>query len=204
MAAGDYSPEVLATAKANFCGVPLEIFGAEALPFPDNSFDRVILFEAIYYVDSSAFFSEAKRVLREGGSLLIATANKDLYDFTPSPYTTRYLGAVELAAELTAAGFTVGLAGYLDVGTVDFRQRILRPVKAVASRLGMMPKTMRGKELLKKLFFGEMVEMPTDLAAVEFAYAPPIPIDGTSPSRRHKVLYCRAELRQEGSVPDVD
>lgn len=195
--AGDYSPEVLATALAHFPAVRLSVFSAEALPFADQSFDRVLLFEALYYVDSAAFFAEARRVLRPGGALLIVTANKDLYDFTPSPFARRYLGTAELAKELAQASFTVTQYGYLDTSRVGLRQRILRPVKALASKFGLMPRTMRGKEFFKKLFFGSMTEMPADLASVPFDYAPPTLI-GDEPDQCHKVLYCRADWPQKG------
>jgi SAM-dependent methyltransferase len=195
--AGDYSPEVLEVALANFEGIPLSVFPAEAIPFPDASFDRLIMFEAIYYIDAEAFFAEARRVLRPDGVLLLATANKDLYDFTRSPFTTRYLGAVELARELEAQGFEVELSGYLDIARVDMRQRLLRPLKAIASRADLVPRTMRSKELLKKLFFGAMADMPADLDGIPFEFTPPTPIDGNTPDRSHKVLYCRAVRRKE-------
>ncbi len=198
--AGDYSPEVLAVAR-NTVGnsVPLSVFGAEAMPFADASLDRVLLFEALYYINPpEAFFAEAHRVLRPGGSILVATANKDLYDFHPSPFATRYLGTVELTQALTAAGFHVEMWGYLDTAQVSLRQRVLRPAKAIASRLGLMPKTMKGKEWLKKLFFGSMVEMPASLADVSFTYHPPEPVEIDTPDRRHKVIYCRATKNQKG------
>ncbi|QSB45032.1 class I SAM-dependent methyltransferase [Tsuneonella flava] len=191
LVAGDYSPQVLANAAKTFPTFDLRVFGAEHLPFDDSSFDTIILFEAIYYVDHNKFFSEARRVLRPGGKLLIASANKDLYDFTPSPFAKRYLGAKELANELGCQGFSVELSGYLDITKVGLRQRLLRPVKAIASRFGLMPKTMRGKRILKKLFFGEMAEMPGDLASVPFEYHPPNSIPSL-PDMRHKVLYCCA------------
>jgi SAM-dependent methyltransferase len=197
LVAGDYSPEVLAVARANFPTVPLSVFEAEHLPFNDASFDVVLLFEALYYVDAAVFFAEAKRVLRPGGALLLVTANKDLYDFTPSPFARRYLGAGEIDAELREAGFEPHLFAHLDTSEISIRQRILRPLKAIASRFGVMPKTMRGKEALKKLFFGSLVEMPGDLAEVHCDYAPPHPIE-PAPDRRHKVIYCRADMRQEG------
>lgn len=195
--AGDHSPEVLQSAINNFGDMNLSVFSAESLPFKDNSFDRIVLFEAIYYIDHVCFLSEAKRVLRPGGALLIATANKDLYDFTPSPYTKRYLGAAELAEELMARGFEVALEGYLDTSQVGLRQSVLRPLKALASRLGIMPRTMRGKKLLKRLFFGALTSMPVDLAKLEFEYVSPIPIK-PRPNRRYKVLYCRADLLEKG------
>lgn len=192
--AGDYSPEVLANARAIAADVPLQVFSAEALPFPAASIDRIVLFEALYYIDAVAFLAEARRVLRPGGVILIATANKDLYDFTPSPHATRYLGATELKAELTAAGFAIDLFGYLDTEKVSVRQRLLRPAKAVASRLGLVPRSLSGREWLKKLFFGAMVTMPRALAEMPFNYKPPLSISGDVPDRRHKVIYCCAKL----------
>jgi ubiquinone/menaquinone biosynthesis C-methylase UbiE len=59
--AGDVSPEVLATAQKTYgTTIALSAFGAEELPFPDASFDVVLMFEALYYVPNVAqFFSEA-------------------------------------------------------------------------------------------------------------------------------------------------
>lgn len=198
LAAGDYSPEVLAIARATAPSVPMQVFGAEALPFEAGSVDRIILFEALYYVDAALFFAEAKRVLRPGGAILIATANKDLYDFTPSPYAKRYLGAEELQDELTKAGFEVELSGYLDTTHVSVRQRVLRPVKALASKLGLIPKSLGGREWMKKIFFGSMTEMPASLADTPFDYVPPRAIPGDRPDRQHKVIYCRATMSRKG------
>ena len=192
--AGDISPEVLARAKATYGDrFNLSVFPASPLPFADDSFDLVLMFEALYYLpDVTEFFLEAARVLRPGGALLIVTANKDLFDFTPSPFSQRYLGTVELATELAALGFTTSFGGLTDVSTVSLRQRILRPVKLLASRLGLVPKTMHGKEMLKKLFFGSMTVMPADIASVAYDYEELNPIDPTQPDRRHKVIYCEA------------
>jgi SAM-dependent methyltransferase len=198
LVAGDYSPEVLANAKIVAGDVPLHTFRAEATPFDTASFDRILLFEALYYIDAKVFLAEARRLLRPGGALLIATANKDLYDFTPSPFTTRYLGAKELSTELAEAGFDVELFAYLDTSRVSPRQRVLRPVKALASRLGLIPKTLRGRERLKMLFFGSLTEMPATLDGIAFNYEPPIPISGDIADGRHKVIYCRAGLSQKG------
>lgn len=192
--AGDYSPEVLAVAQRSFGEtIPLSVFSAESMPFPDASFDRILLFEALYYIGSpAAFFTEAHRVLRPGGKILITTANKDLYDFHPSPFAHRYLGVKELTAELSDANFTTEMWGYLDTADVSMRQRILRPVKALASKLGLIPKTMHGKEWLKKLFFGTMATMPPSLVNIPFAYSPPLSIPASDADHTHKVIYCRA------------
>lgn len=194
--AGDYSPEVLAVAQRNHSKrAGLTCFGAEELPFADNSFDSVLLFEALYYVEQpAAFFAEARRVLRPGGQLLVVTANKDLFDFTPSPYSKVYLGVAELTSALAAAGFAPTFAALIDTCKVPLRQRLLRPVKTLVSRLGLMPTTMHGKAWMKRIFFGEMAVMPADLADCPIDYHPPLPIPAGVANLTHKVLYCRAEL----------
>lgn len=194
LVAGDVSPEVLATAQRTYGdSIPLSVFGAEKLPFADDSADRILMFEALYYVpDVSAFFADARRVLRPGGQLLIVTANKDLFDFTPSPYSRRYLGVVELASELRAAGFVPEFGGLIDTRSVSMRQRILRPVKSLVTRAGLMPKSMHGKAWMKKLFFGEMAVMPADVAATPIDYVEPTAITATGADLTHKVIYCSA------------
>ena len=190
--AGDYSPEVLARAEAECNDVcELRVFDAQQMPYADASFDVVMLFEAIYYVpQADRFVAEAARVLRPGGVLLIATANKDLDDFNPSPHSFTYYGAAELSALLRAAGFTPSLFGYLRTDAVSFRQRLLRPVKAAAVTLNLMPSTMSGKKLLKRLVFGAPVTMPGSIVEGMIEYTPPDAIPADQPDRIHKVIYC--------------
>jgi SAM-dependent methyltransferase len=87
--AGDYSEDILAIARRHYGDrILLRRFDARAMPFDDSSKDVIILFEAIYYLpDVEEFVRESKRILRPDGKVLIATANKDLYDFNPSPYS---------------------------------------------------------------------------------------------------------------------
>lgn len=192
--AGDISPELLECVDAAYGGaIAVKPFSAEDIPFSDESFDVVLLFEALYYIPHpEAFFAEARRVLRPGGRLLIVTANKDLFDFTASPYSQRYLGVAELTSELGAAGFRPTFGGVIDTRTVSMRQRLLRPVKLIASRLDLIPKTMHGKTWLKKLFFGEMTSMPADIREIPVAYSPPVPLPAGMVDAVHKVIYCEA------------
>ena len=117
-------------------------------------FGVVVLFEALYYIPSAEKFAvEAARVLRPGGVLLIATANRDLYDFAPSPHSFTYYGAREMAALLKKAGFELQLYCYLRTDEVSLKQRLLRPLKAMAVKLNLIPQTMAGKRLLKRLVY---------------------------------------------------
>jgi len=194
--AGDYDNGILEIARRHYGGrIDLCQFDAQNTPFEDNSFDVVILFEAIYYLPSAkSFVKECKRVLRDGGFVLIATANKDLYDFNPSPYSHAYYGTVELDDLFADQGFAVECFGYLSVRDVSMRQRVLRPIKKLAVELGLMPKSTRGKKWLKRVVFGHMTTMPAEIDAGMAPYTPPVPVSVTEPDREHKVVYCAARL----------
>lgn len=196
VSAGDYSAEVLETPRRVYGDrFTLKQFDAQSIPFPDKSFDAVLIYEALYYVPSAdKFFAEAQRILRPGGHLLIATANKDLFDFNPSPHSHEYLGVRELASRLQRFGFTTEFFGDTPVTNVSMRQRILRPVKAAAVRLGVMPKTNDSKVWLKRLMFGQMTRMPDILVRGAAAYTPPQRVNADAPDRVHKVILCAAKL----------
>lgn len=189
--AGDVSPAMVDRVRAHYgTRVPVRQFDAQHLPFAGSSKDVVILFEAIYYLpDAARFLGECRRVLRPGGQVLIVTANKDLADFNPSPHSHTYYGVVELAALLEQAGMRAELFGYMPVDQVSFRQRVLRPVKRAVVGLGLMPRTMRGKRLLKRLVFGKPVAMPAEIGARERTPEPLQRLHTDTADSRHKVLY---------------
>jgi SAM-dependent methyltransferase len=163
--AGDISASMVAKARDHYVErIDLRLMDAQDTQLPDTSCDVVILFEAIYYIpDAEQFVRECARVLRPGGKVLIATANKDLYDFNPSPHTYKYYGVVELNELFARHGFESEFFGDMRVGDVSIRQRVLRPIKRLVVMLGIMPKSMAGKKILKKLVFGGLVEMPAEI-----------------------------------------
>lgn len=194
MTAGDYTPSLLKTARQHYGDrFTFKQFDAQEMPFDDGVFDVVVLFEALYYIpDVERFFKECRRVLRPGGCLLIATANKDLFDFNPSPHSHSYLGVVELEMDLRQHGFSTTFFGDTPVDEVSARQRVLRPVKAMASRLGLIPKSMAGKKLLKRLVFGGLVKMPPEVTGTTSPDVPPNPLSNGRADTSHKVIYCAA------------
>jgi len=196
----------VAIARATYArrqNIELVLGDAERLPFSDESFDVVVLYEAIYYLPHvERFVAEARRVLRRGGTLLVCTANKDLPDFNPSPFSVRYLGASELRLVLVAAGFETEFYGDSPVGTPTLSNRVLRGAKAAVVRLGLMPKTMRGKELLKRVAFGKLVPIPGELTPEMAAYRTPARIAGTGPDLAHYVIHCVARLPQASAERD--
>ena len=194
LSAGDYSQRIVDMAQAHYGDrIRVERFDAQNMPYANDSFDVVIIFEALYYIpDASRFIFECARVLRPSGKLLIATANKDLFDFNPSPHSFQYYGVVELAQSLAEADFKCRFFGYVPVDKLSWRQKLLRPIKKMVVDSGLMPKTMAGKKLLKRIVFGSLIDMPAEIRGSMFPYESPAEIPENLPDTRHKVIYCEA------------
>ncbi len=192
--AGDLDDAHCRVARETYAGrenIHIETLDALHLPFANSSLDLVLLFEAIYYLpDSEAFFEEARRVLRPGGKLLLATVNCSWTGFNPSPFHVRYYSAPELMQAIERHGFQVHLrAGFPERrGILDWSIRFLRRM-AVATRL--IPQTMAGKMLLKRLFYGSLEPIPFELlpdGIAEILH----PIEPGADLRHFRTLYAEA------------
>jgi ubiquinone/menaquinone biosynthesis C-methylase UbiE len=197
LVAGDISDDILARARAHY-GTRVDIRRLDAmdLPMPDRSLDVIVIFEALYYVpDAARFASECARVLRPGGVVLVSNANKDLFDFNPSPHSHVYHGVVELGDLFGAFGFNTEFWGDVAVASVSWRQKVLRPIKKLVVSMGLMPKSMAGKKLLKRLVFGHMQAFPREIAADGTLSADRlVKLPGGVPDRHYKVVLCAATL----------
>jgi ubiquinone/menaquinone biosynthesis C-methylase UbiE len=171
----DIDEQLLAFARETYKGNPkVEIrqCDAQSLPFDDKSFDVVLLYEAIYYIpDANKFFAEARRVLRPGGSLIIVTVNREWCGFNPSPHSIRYFSAKELIESLLPFGFDSQVFLAFPERSDSFKSKIVGSIRKVVVKLHLIPKTMRGKELLKRIFYGKLKalgrELTDDFAAIE-------------------------------------
>lgn len=195
--AGDISQPILERASAYYGNrISMQQFDAQRMPFADASKDTVLLFEALYYLpDPEAFVREAARILRPEGHLLIATANKDIWDFHPSAFTHRYFGVKELGELLAAGGFECTFFGFEDIAAGGLLSQLLRPIKRLAVMTGLMPKTMSGKRWLKRMVFGVPVPMPSEIKPEHAPYVAPAALDPHKPDVTHRIIYCAAQLK---------
>ena len=96
---------------------------------------------------------------------------------------------------LSSHGFDTQFFGGSPVVPPSLKGRVLRLAKKVAVTSNLIPGSMRGKRWLKRLVFGKLVTMPSELLAGDVKYVPPVPLDGRRPDAIHQVLYCVAKVR---------
>jgi SAM-dependent methyltransferase len=110
----DAEPAMLEVARASAPEATFKEARAEALPFKDGWFERVVMWLSSHLVDHEQAFPEARRVLGPDGRLAIVTFDPSYFDafWLNELFPTmervdreRFSRADELEAELLAAGF---------------------------------------------------------------------------------------------------
>jgi ubiquinone/menaquinone biosynthesis C-methylase UbiE len=112
----DVSSKMLSLAQAAVAMPLLARAQAEALPFRSDSVDRLLCINALHhFTDRVAFFVEARRVLRPGGTLMTVGLDPHtgldqwwVYDYFPEALTAdrkRYLPTSVIRGMMAAAGF---------------------------------------------------------------------------------------------------
>lgn len=194
---GDYSSPLIKSAQSYYQGrIPLLQLDAHFLPFRESSFDVIILYEAIYYLEEpEKFVKETGKVLRPGGKLILCNANKDLPDFNPSPHSYRYFSAPEFVELLKPFGFEVECFGDCEVNSGSSKQRVLSFLKKTMVRLNLMPKTMAGKKFFKRIVFGKLVPLPPELTSDNPTCSLPCSVDSSTPDLSHKVIFAVAQKK---------
>ena len=151
----DFELDNVRQAKAHAPG-GYAVADAQKLPYADASFDAVAACEMIYYVpDQDLMIEEMKRVLRPDGFVFITFPNMERPGFHPSPFSTTYHSVRSAAKLLEQHGLVTELYGVFPLSTSP-RQRVLRLVATLATKFHLVPKTLAGRGLLKKIFFGEL------------------------------------------------
>ena len=162
MMGGDIDGNLVNIAADSYKGdakVKVQKIDAQALPYEDKSYDLVLLFEALYYIpDVSKFIAEVKRIIRPGGVLIITSVNCQWHGFNKSPFSHKYFTATELLDMFKYESKSELLMGFHDLPAGN--NQIVSFVRQSAVKLGLIPKTMKSKELLKRIFYGKLTPIP--------------------------------------------
>lgn len=199
VAGGDLSWPLLQSARQHYhTRIPLVRLSAEALPFRDGAFDAVFCFEATYYVPSMEnAFAEIARVLSPDGVAMFVNANPERPDFIRSPYSVHYHSADEFRDSLSALGFTVEVDGAFPAQEEHGRrsfvaERVVPTARRAMEALGLVPKTLQGRALIKRILYGgRLVSLPSELPAGFASEAPRYPL-AAGPATSYKVIYVTA------------
>ena len=194
---GDIDLKLVEIAKNNYIDnskVTVLHLDALNLPFETNSFDVVLLYEAIYYLPNvEQFLREAKRVLRKNGKLIISTVNCQWHGFNPSPFSTKYWSAQEMSNLLQSYNYTPSvLIGFLD--KPDGSNSLVSAIRRIAVKLKLIPNTMEGKERLKRLFYGSLQPIPAKIYENMAVIEPLKPYDSSIDLTFYKQLYIMGQL----------
>ena len=187
----DFDRTFVETATQHY-GDRLEVrrLDAERLPYEDESFDVILLLEAIYFLpEPEKFMAEARRVLRKQGTVFICSANRERPDFNRAPQTYRYLSASELKALLGRSDFDVQMYAGFPVSATGLGGKILGLLRRVAIATHLIPQTMALKTVIKKLLYGKLGPIPEELTVDEDCCEELIPIDAAAPVADYKVVY---------------
>jgi ubiquinone/menaquinone biosynthesis C-methylase UbiE len=194
--AGDITHALLVQARGHYANrMPLIQLDATALPFAEASFDLVTMFEAIYYLpDVRMFLAEVKRVLAPNGRILISTVNHEWDEAVPSALSTTYLGLSELRKELSESGFVaLEVTGAFSTEAASgVRGAVARWVRRLGKRVNISPKTLRSRELLKRVMYGPLDPLPAEVTLGDYSPSSHIRLDDATSCTSRKILYVSA------------
>ena len=197
LVAGDITLPLLVQARAHYIErIPFAQLDAMALPFPDASFDLVTMFEAIYYLpDHRRFLAEVRRVLAPGGRLLVSTVNAEWDEAVPSAHSTTYLTLSDLRRTLGESGFGgfQVTGAFSTEGAKGLRGTAARFVRKLGKRANISPRTLRGREFLKRLMYGPLRPLPAEVELGDYAPSSHERLDALETCTSRKILYVSAE-----------
>jgi SAM-dependent methyltransferase len=104
----DLAEDAVSLARCSYSrpNLSFQTASAEALPFPDASFDLIVAFEVIEHLHNwRRLLEEARRLLAPGGQFIVSTPNRLYYEETrresgPNPYHVHEFDFDEFRSEL--------------------------------------------------------------------------------------------------------
>src|SRR5204862_7919332 len=97
--------------------------------------------------------------------------------------------AADLRQLLAAHGFGPELRGAFVASRDSLRDHMVSALKRFAVSRHLMPRTMAGKTLLKRLFLGALVDFPAEIRDGMATYSAPALLPASRSGPEYKVLY---------------
>ena len=192
---GDIDETNLSFARKNYQNrekISVLKLDAHKLAFPDESFDTVILFEAIYYLEKpEKFIEESYRVLRKNGTIIIGTVNKEWNDFHISPFAKKYFSAKELFEILKIKFNNVNIFGAFHVEK-GLKAEIISFIKRAAIQFNLIPGGLKARAYLKRIFMGKLINLPAELEDNSITFSEPVQLSADTVIKEYKILYAVA------------
>lgn len=194
--AGDIDEKILEYAEKTYKNQKkiriMQIDAGKKLNFRDNSFDVVILYEVIYFIpNSEKLIKEIHRILKKNGIFLMCLPNKNLKGFHRAYCSTKYFSVPELN-KLLEEFEDVKIYGNCQVDE-SLGSRLISLVKIIAVKLNLIPKTMKGKEFFKRIFFGRLEKIPGELKDKQFSLLGFKELDNNKVNKDYKVIFASAK-----------
>lgn len=193
---GDIDRKNVDLALAVYKNSPIQVkeMDAHNLPFEDESFDLVLMFEALYYLQKpEIFIREAARIIRDNGIVMICTVNKDWIDFHPSPYTHFYFSAPELNSLLKPSFQEIAMFGAFPVQMNGIKSSLISRIKRTAVCFNLIPNSLSARAYMKRIFMGPLKPIPEQVTDGMAPYEPPVPISLSMPTSEFKIIYALAK-----------
>ena len=105
-----------------------------------------------------------------------------------------------MVAKKIKNAFSVEFFGSTPISSLSMRQKFFRPIKKIAAKYRLIPKTMSGKKLLKKFVFGKLIQMPYEINETTMLFEEPKRISSEEPNDNYKVISCKATLKNNKNV----
>lgn len=193
---GDLTERLLQQARHRLQGtLSLVRLDAGALPFSTASRDVIVCYEALYYLEHPLrFLQECRRVLSPQGLLLLCTVNPEWPDFNPSPHSRRYYSARQLSTLLEESGYQAELLAAFPAAPISLLASGVSWIKRTAVALHLIPSTMEGKRLLKRLFLGRLRRFPATVDDGIASYEQPVRVSPDHPITGYKILFALGRL----------
>jgi hypothetical protein len=100
----------------------------------------------------------------------------------------------ELGKLLKDNGFNMEFYGAFSALPNGLKEKIIASIKRIAVAFHLIPKTMKGKEFFKRIFFGKLIPLPNEITEGMAEYTPPVPISNEVPDSEYKVIYAVVRL----------